>query len=99
MASLTTPVSVDPRYALPCGCALHIEDQDDASRPALSFVYRAHHAAHDTLYEAARNLVRTLTPIKDGTYNITRDAHRALVDALLEAVDGNRARIYAPDRS
>ena len=99
MASSSTPVTIDPRYTLPCGCSLHVEPQADATSPALSFVYCHFHAAADVIYEAARTLVRTLQPQPDGSYNITRSAHRALVDALLDAVDNNRARIYAPDRS
>ena len=97
MASPTTPLTIASHLALPCGCGIHIEDQADASTPALSFVYCSHHAAHDAIYEAARNLVRTLSPQPDGSYTITRDAHRLLVEALLDAVDGNRARIYAPE--
>ena len=98
MASPVTPMTHEPRYTLTCGCSLHIEDQDDTSRPALSFVYCSRHAAADTIYEAARNLARSITPLRDGSgnYTLPRDAHRVLVDALLDANDGNRAAIYAP---
>ena len=101
MASPVTPMTHEPRYALPCGCFMHVEDADDARAPAVAFHPCTRHAAADTIYEAARNLVRTIQPLKDGSgsYTITRDTHRVLVEALLEAVDGNRAAIYAPERN
>lgn len=94
-------LTVSPRYALACGCSIHVEDQDDATAPALSFRYCSRHGAADTIYGAARNLVRSAKVTRDGSgdYTVLHATHHALVMALLEAVDGNRARIYAPEKA